>query len=353
MKNPVFWIAIASAIFFGASTPLSKPLINVLTTNQLAGVLYLGACLGVLPLLVKERKLIAPWRLDRKNFLLLLGSVVFGGMLGPLALLAGLRLAPAASVAMWLNLEAVATATLGFLLFKEHMSPKSWAAVAGMILAASFLAGTGGQAGVKAGLLVGLACLFWGFDNHFTALIDGITPAQATFWKGLVAGTTNLTIGLSLAPFSGTPLHLVGGLTLGVFAYGLSIVLYVVSAQQLGATRSQLIFSTAPFWGVLLSAILLSEPITVQQIGAGVLFLASLWLLMKEQHTHQHGHAAITHEHPHKHDDFHHAHHPGENPDGWHVHVHAHAALRHDHCHQPDLHHRHMHVQADPGPEGS
>ena len=40
-----------AAIFFGASTPLSKPLLSALTTYQLAGVLYLGACLGVLPLL--------------------------------------------------------------------------------------------------------------------------------------------------------------------------------------------------------------------------------------------------------------------------------------------------------------
>jgi len=347
MKNSAFWIAIVAAIFFGASTPLSKPLLNSLTPYQLAGVLYLGACVGVLPLLIWERKLIAPWRMDRKNFLLLLGSVVFGGMLGPLALLAGLRMASAASVSMWLNLEVVATAVLGHLVFKDHLSPKGWLAVGGILMAALILAGAEGQAGAAAGLLVALACLAWGLDNHFTALIDGITPAQSTFWKGLVAGGVNTAIGLSLAPFTGTGWHLLGGLGLGVFAYGLSIVLYIASAQQLGATRSQLIFSSAPFWGVLLSAVVLSEAITIQQGAAGLMFLASIWLLTNEQHAHAHMHAAVSHEHPHDHDDEHHRHHPGAPAEGWHVHVHGHNETAHSHHHQPDLHHRHGHTRGE------
>ena len=347
MKNIAFWIAIVAAIFFGASTPLSKPLLDNFTSYQLAGVLYLGACVGVLPLLIWERKLMAPWRMDRKNFLRLLGSVVFGGMLGPLALLAGLRMASAASVSMWLNLEVVATAVLGHLVFKDHLSRRGWLAVVGILLAAVILVGAEGQAGLEAGLLVALACLAWGLDNHFTALIDGITPAQSTFWKGLVAGGVNLTIGLSLAAFTGTGWHLIGGLGLGVFAYGLSIVLYIASAQQLGATRSQLIFSSAPFWGVLLSAVILSEPITIQQGMAGVLFLASIWLLTNEQHAHQHTHAVLVHEHPHECNDMHHQHHPVAPAETWHIHAHEHCEVAHSHRHQPDLHHRHSHIQGE------
>ncbi|MHB8856307.1 MAG: DMT family transporter [Bellilinea sp.] len=348
MKSPAFLLALLAALFFGAATPLSKPLLTRLTSFQLAGLLYLGAALGVVLLLVRERKFTSPWRMDRRNALLLLGSIVFGGILGPLALLAGLNLASAASVSMWLNLEMVATAILGHFIFKDHLTPRSWIAAAGIFLAAILLAASEGTAGVLAGLLVLAACLSWGIDNHVTALIDGITPAQSTFWKGLAAGATNLIIGLSLAPLIGTPLEVLGGLGIGVVSYGFSIVLYISSAQQLGATRSQLIFSSAPFWGVLLSILLLSETFTWQHGAAAVLFIASIALLYHEQHGHAHQHFVQEHEHLHNHSDGHHLHVHEQYPEnGWHSHAHVHTPLEHVHPHWPDLHHRHEHVHGD------
>lgn len=348
MKSPAFLLALLAALFFGAATPLSKPLLTRLTSFQLAGLLYLGAALGVVLLLVRERKFTPPWRMDRRNALLLLGSIVFGGILGPLALLAGLNLASAASVSMWLNLEMVATAILGHFIFKDHLTPRSWIAAAGIFLAAILLAASEGTAGVFAGLLVLAACLSWGIDNHVTALIDGITPAQSTFWKGLAAGATNLIIGLSLAPLVGTPLEVLGGLGIGVVSYGFSIVLYISSAQQLGATRSQLIFSSAPFWGVLLSILLLSETFTWQHGAAAVLFIASIALLYHEQHGHAHQHLVQEHEHLHNHSDGHHLHVHEQYPEnGWHSHAHVHTPLEHVHPHWPDLHHRHEHVHGD------
>jgi len=332
----------ASALFFSAATPVSKLLLNSLTAYQLAGLLYLGASLGVLAVVIRERKWIAPWHLDRKNMLRLLGAVIFGGVLGPLALLAGLRLASAASVSMWLNLELVATAVLGHFLFKDHLTRKSWLAAGGILSAAVILAAGEGAAGLRAGALVAAACICWGIDNHLTALIDGITPAQSTFWKGLVAGSTNLIIGFSLAPFIGPAWSLGVGLVVGVFSYGLSIVLYITSAQQLGATRSQLIFASAPFLGVLLSIIILGESFTSQHTAAVVLFSASILLLFREQHFHPHIHELQWHDHPHTHDEHHH-HHEESVPPSWHTHPHQHGRLTHRHPHVPDLHHRHAH----------
>lgn len=331
-----------SALFFGAATPVSKPLLDVMSSYHLAGLLYLGACLGVLGLAFRERAWVAPWRMDRANALRLLGSVVFGGMLGPLALLAGLKLASAASVSMWLNLEMVATAVLGHFFFRDHLTRRGWLAAGGILLAAILLAAGESVAGLRAGALVALACLCWGVDNHLTALIDGISPAQSTFWKGLAAGSTNLVIGLSLAPLVGSAGALAGGLLLGIFAYGLSIVLYITSAQQLGATRSQLVFSSAPFWGVLLSVVLLGERLTVFHAVAGVMFVGSIYFLSREQHHHRHTHGELWHTHPHAHDD-HHDHHAGDDAPVWHSHEHRHEGLTHQHPHVPDLHHRHTH----------
>ncbi len=344
MKQPAFWIALLSALFFGAATPISKPLLDHLTGYQLAGLLYLGAAIGVALLVIRERQFKPPWRMDAKNRLRLLGAVFFGGIIGPLALLAGLRLASAASVSMWLNLEMVATAVLGHLIFKDHLTPRSWLAAGGILLAALILAAGEGAAGLLAGLLVALACLCWGMDNHLTALIDGITPAQSTLWKGLAAGTTNLIIGLALAPLTAPVGSVFGGLGVGVVSYGLSIVLYISSAQQLGATRSQLIFSSAPFWGVLLSVVLLGEAFTWQHGLAAGLFVLSIALLFQEQHAHVHAHWEQEHEHRHAHSDGHHTHtHAGEAVPEWHSHPHLHTAQTHAHSHWPALHHRHTH----------
>lgn len=342
-KNIAFWFAMISALLFGAATPVSKQLLGSLTSFQLAGLLSLGACVGISGLVIRDRKLLAPWRMDRINALRLTGSVMFGGILGPVLLLAGLQLASAASVSMWLNLEMVATAVLGHFVFKDHMTPRSWLAAGGIFFAAVMLAAGEGLAGLQAGVFVALACLCWGFDNHLTALIDGITPAQSTFWKGLVAGTTNLLIGLSLTPFLGSGWDLIGGLLVGVFAYGFSMVFYVTSAQLLGATRSQLIFSFAPFWGVLLSAILLGEHFTWYQVLAGVVFVGSVYLLFQEQHQHSHAHNGQSHDHFHAHD-VHHLHHDETEKHGWHRHPHIHESISHGHSHAPDLHHRHLHV---------
>ena len=345
MQFPIILIAVLSALLFGSATPLSKSLLEHLTSFQLAGLLYIGAALGVTILVIRDRKFTPPWKMDQKNALRLLGAVLFGGLLGPVALLAGLRLANAASVSMWLNLEMVATAVLGHFIFKDHLTITGWIAAAGILLSAIILTAGEGSAGLLAVLLVALACLFWGFDNHLTALIDGITPAQSTLWKGLVAGTTNLIIGISIAPLTGNFGSVFGGLILGVFAYGLSIVLYITAAQQLGATRSQLIFSSAPFWGILLSILLLGEKFTWQLTLATLLFMASLILLMREQHQHTHIHQKITHDHPHRHDDGHHDHHREDTISGWHSHPHQHDFLKHAHPHWPDLHHRHDHAE--------
>ncbi|VEP17556.1 conserved membrane hypothetical protein [Hyella patelloides LEGE 07179] len=257
-----FLLALLSAALFGLSTPASKLLLEPLSPFQLAGMLYLGAAIGVVPWLIKTRVLFFPWQLSRRNRLYLLGAIANGGILGPVFLLLGLKLASAASASLWLNLELVATAILGYCLFKDHLGRIGWLGVGGCFLAASLLSWGEGSAGIRAGLLVALGCICWGFDNHLTALIDGIPPAQSTFWKGIVAGCINLTIGMVLTPLTATPTVIGWSLVVGILAYGLSIVLYITSAQDLGATRSQLIFACAPFFGVVFSAIALQEQIT-------------------------------------------------------------------------------------------
>ncbi len=338
-------LALVSAALFGLSTPLSKPLLDGLGPVLLAALLYLGAALvlspGVLRRFVREGTTLPP---DRPNRLRLGGAVLFGGVLGPVLLLSGLSLAKAASVAMWLNLETVATAVLGVTLFREQLGWLAWVGNGVVFVAGLLLAWEGGPAGWTAAALVAGAAVCWGLDNNLTAVIDGLRPEESTFWKGLVAGSTNLTLAAVLGQLVAPDITWVHALVLGAFAYGLSITLYITSAQGIGAVRSQMLFATAPVFGIVGAALWLGEGMApLQVLAAGLLVVANaLWLF--DDHGHSHHHEATRHEHWHRHDDGHHRHdHPGLEVAGWHCHDHDHDAVEHEHPHVPDLHHRHPH----------
>lgn len=337
------FMAVASALLFGAAAPASKGLLESFSPLQLAGIMYLGAALFALPFALKGG-IKLPWTLGKSNSIRLACSLVFGGLLGPVLLLAGLQLASAGSVSMWLNLEVICTTVLACLLFKEHLSKRGWLAVTGGVLAAALLSWSEGQAGLVAGLLVGGACLCWAIDNNCTATLDEITPPQMVLWKGITAGSVNLVLGLSTqsAPGGhGVPLALL----IGALCFGSSIVLYINAAQQLGAGRSQVVFAAAPFFGLVLSALFLAEGITALQAGAALLMVGVITLLFTDSHAHEHSHEAVLHVHEHSHDDGHHNHSHGEGFDvkTRHTHEHQHELLTHSHGHVSDLHHRHRH----------
>ena len=115
-----------------------------------------------------------------------------------------------------------------------------------------------------------------------------------------MAGCVSLAIGLMLRPFSAGAWVLLGAVFVGIWSYGASITLYIHAAQRLGATRGQIIFSTAPFFGLLLSAMWLSEPLQWLHYFAALLFVVGIALLLVESHAHTHDHAALSHAHRHR-----------------------------------------------------
>jgi len=331
-----------AAVLFGASTPVAKALLVSVGPFTLAGLLYLGGALGVLPFAFRGGS--PDLRRDRRQRGMLALAVLFGGGLGPVLLLFGLRAAPAASVSLWLNTETVATAILAWGFFHEHLDRRTVLAAALVLAGGLVLAAPAGAAGWRAGTLVALACVCWGLDNNLTALVSGFTPAQTTAIKGIGAGTVNLAIGLVLE--GGIPpwMGILGALAVGTLSYGFSIMLYISGAQQLGASRSQLLFSTSPFLGVLLAWFMFGEPATAVQFGAASLMVAGIALMLTARHEHEHAHEAMAHTHEHRHDDGHHTHvHPGLPAWVRHTHAHEHEPLTHAHPHAPDLHHRHEH----------
>lgn len=333
-------VCLVAALLFGASTPLAKRLLEATGPLTLAGLFYAGAALGVLPF---ARGGDPSLRGDRRQRARIAVTSLLGGCVAPVLVLLALRRTPAASVALWLNLEAAATAALGVWVFGEHVGWRSWLAVGLTVTGGALLAGPADAGAWSAAALVAAASLCWGLDNHLTSIIDGYTPAQVTLAKGTIAGVTNLVAGVLLegAPPVGTAL---AAATIGALSYGASVVLYVRGAHALGATRAQLAFATAPFWGALGAWLLLREAVLPSQVAAGALMAAAVVSFARDHHLHAHVHAAETHDHEHTHDDGHHDHvHEGLPASTRHAHAHAHAALAHAHAHHPDLHHRHAH----------
>jgi len=343
MKRFAVITGLLAGLFFGVATPFSKLLLEDFNSFQLAGLLYLGAALVMVPFILRKNQNIR-LLFKSRNRKTTLGIVFFGGILGPVLLLAGLRLSNAASVSIWLNLELVATALLGVVFFKDSLDKRAWIGVI-LTLSAGIVTSLGaGMSGLTSGLFIAAACFCWGVDNHLTALSDGASPQAVTFVKGLAAGVVNFSIGCILSTQSIQLGSIFPALVVGAFSYGLSIVLYVTSAQNIGATRSQILFSTAPLWGVLLSYLIFADSFQWMHLLALGLLALAIFTMNTLSHSHLHAHEVMEHTHYHKHDDGHHQH---EHEDGLsakgHSHMHRHEALTHEHLHFPDLHHRHKH----------
>jgi hypothetical protein len=132
-------------------------------------------------------------------------------------------------------------------------------------------------------------------------------------------------------------------MAVGLAAYGVSLVLFVVGLRQLGTARAGAYFSVAPFFGAVL-ALLAGEPLTPGLGLAGALMAWGVWLHLTEDHEHDHHHEALARAHAHVHDEHHqHAHEAEPAPGARHSHWHTHQPLVHRHRHFPDAHHQHLH----------
>lgn len=330
-------------MLFGAATPLASRLATSAGAPALAGLLYVGAALGVAPF-IRTPPTGDALRRERNRLAL---SVVFGGFLGPLLLAAGLSRTDGATASLLLNLELVATVALAAVLFREHLG-RAVAAGAALVVASSIVLGSAGAPDLRAGaLFIAAACLCWGLDNCVTANVVELRPAQVTFAKGAIAGSTNLALAAATGAAFPDAAGVFGALAVGAVGYGLSITLWIRGARDLGAARGQVIFAAAPFAGVVVAWWVLREAVEPEHLVGLVLALAGVGLVLRSDHQHLHEHVETHHTHEHDHDDGHHDHdHHHEPPAvgiGPHTHRHDHRAMAHAHPHVPDVHHRHDH----------
>lgn len=349
IRNPGIPGALAAALLFGASTPLAKLALSTAHPVLVAGLLYLssGAGLAIMRWVSAAAGATrAETPLSRSDLPWLAGAIFAGGVAGPALLLLGLQTTSASAASLLLNLEAVATAAIAWMVFRENVDRRIAAGFAFILAGGVFLSlPHGGGVAVSGGsLLIVAACFCWGMDNNLTRKISGSDPAQIAMWKGLVAGTVNTGLALAMGSRLPGPGTLLGLALVGFLGYGISLVLFVRALRHLGTARTGAYFSTAPFAGAALAFALGEGRLDWAFCAAGALMLAGVWLHVTEKHEHSHTHARLEHEHLHFHDEHHqHEHGPDDPPGEPHAHRHKHQPLKHSHLHYPDIHHRHEH----------
>lgn len=333
-------------MLFGASTPFSKLLLGAVNPWLLAGILYLGAGIGLtLFLLVRhaavEDTAESPLRLSDLPWLA--AVVAAGGIAGPVLLMFGLSSTDASSASLLLNLEGVATMAIAWLVFRENVDRRLLVGAAAILAGAVLLSWSGEGLTLSWGsLLIAGACLAWGIDNNLTRKISASDPVQIAAIKGLVAGAVNTGLAVYLGAPMVSPAVAASGAVVGFFGIGVSLVFFMLGLRHLGTARTGAYFSLAPFIGAVLSILMLGDKLTLGLGVAGLLMAVGLWLHLSERHEHEHEHEEIEHEHRHVHDAHHQHQHDGPVTEP-HSHLHRHKPLRHKHPHYPDLHHRHGH----------
>jgi drug/metabolite transporter (DMT)-like permease len=339
-------LALGAAILFGVSTPISKLLLAAVDPQFLAGLLYLGAGLGLAAIHLGRSafSIPAPEAPLRVHDLPWLAAIIlFGGVAGPLLLMLGLKRIGGAEGALLLNLEGLATMAIAWIAFRENVDRRLLLGALAILAGALALAWRGQGITIDNGsLLIAGACLAWGIDNNLTRKLSAADPVAIAMTKGLAAGAVNTGIAAAhraALPAAGT--ILASGIV-GFLSIGVSLVLFILGLRHLGTARTGAYFSTAPFIGAAVAIPLLGEAVTWQLLLSGGLMATGLWLHLTERHEHEHTHEALEHEHAHVHDEHHQHRHDGPVAEP-HTHVHRHQPMRHKHIHYPDLHHRHPH----------
>ena len=333
--------ALLAALFFGASAPISKLLLGDVPPILMAAFLYIGSGTGI-SLIKLYQRLTSNQKeagIKSPDVKWLAGAIISGGILAPIILMISLKNTPASTASLLLNFEGVGTTLIALFFFRESISRRALAAIFAITLASIFLS-TNFQSGFGfslGALGVLLACILWGLDNNLTRNISAKDPLTIVAWKGLVAGSFSLILGLILGQQAPALIIILSILLLGFISYGLSTMLFIYSMRGLGAARTSALYGTAPLAGVFLSILIFKDPITFLFGIATMLMVAGALLLANEEHAHFHIHMPVVHEHIHKHEDFH-AH---DEIDIAHSHEHQHPRTEHEHGHMPDIHHRH------------
>jgi drug/metabolite transporter (DMT)-like permease len=179
--------ALGSAALVGLFTVLNKWLLTEAVPALTAGAwTYFAAGLALLP-----------WALRAKGFrfkkpLVTIGWLLAGSVIGPSLYFIGLRLTSGVEGVLLINTEAVFTAFLAFMFFKEKLTGRTlWASIA-IVAGAVWLSWSSTglfSANTLGNLLIAIGYVGWATENNLGRVLGENIPAVTLVCvKALVAG---------------------------------------------------------------------------------------------------------------------------------------------------------------------
>lgn len=257
-KKSIFYAVLAAALY-AINAPVSKLLLIEIPSTMMAGLLYLGAGIGMF-ILEKFSKHSEELPLTKKEIPYTVAMVVLD-IAAPIFLMIGLTKCSAANASLLNNFEIVATSLIALFIFKEAISKRLWLAIV-FVTVSSILLSFEDMSSLQfswGSLFVLLACVCWGFENNCTRMLSTKNPGQIVIIKGFGSGLGALLLSLITGERFFNIGYIIMALILGFVAYGLSIYFYIYAQRYLGAAKTSTYYAVSPFIGAGLSLIIFNE----------------------------------------------------------------------------------------------
>ncbi len=284
--------AILAALFYGFGAPLSKLLLQHVSPYMMSSLLYFGAGIGMLLIILfnkKQREVPITMSFGKKDIKYIVLMILLD-IIAPILLMLGLLRTTASTASLLNNFEIVFTAIIAMIFFKEVIGRKMWISivlilVSGVLL--TFEDFTGLHISIGA-LLVLRASLSWGLENNCTRMLSQGNPLYVVILKGFGSGLGSFIIAISLNQISTVWYYVILALLLGFFSYGMSLYYYISAQRHLGAARTSAYYAIAPFAGSIFSFIVLGETLSLVFAIAFIIMTFGTGLAIKENNAHTH-----------------------------------------------------------------
>lgn len=278
--------AILAAALYAINIPFSKILIEYVDSTMMAGLLYLGAGVGMFLYTAISGaigKKVVTEPLTKKELPYTVAMILLD-IAAPILLMHGLSITTSANATLLNNFEIVATSLIALAVFKEFVSKKLWLAIGLVTLASIILTfeGAGSFTFNIGSLMVLGAATCWGFENNCTRMLSHKSSEEIVIIKGIFSGFGSLIAAFLLGEQIPQFIYILAVMLLGFVSYGLSINFYIMAQAQLGAAKTSAYYSIAPFLGVAFSLLLLGERPDVQFYVALVVLIVGTVLIVKD-----------------------------------------------------------------------
>lgn len=287
MINKATRMYLLSMAVFGSLAPFVRMI--ALPSGELA--LYraiLGAALLGGYLLVRKQNPFSGG-LRREILLLLLSGAAMG--INWILLFEAYRYTTVATATLCYYFAPVLVTVLSPLLFREKLTPRQilcfFMATTGLVLITGFQ-GPGKTSTSPAGILFGLgAAAFYAAVILLNKYIRNTAGIQRTFLQFLAAigaliSYVAVTGGVTLSRLNGTGWLCL--LIVGIVHTGITYCLYFSSLKELPGQRAAILSYIDPLVAVVVSVVVLKEPMTLGQALGGALILGfTLWNILPER----------------------------------------------------------------------